>query len=446
MKILRFDSIGGASGDMILGALIGLGVDVDIILAQLKTVIPEDKFDIVVEKSVEQGISGVRAKVILSDNLNKHEHHEKKSHQHHDHSETHRHGECEIQHHHHGVDKKHSHNHGRHHHHAPHRTFADIEKMIKQGHLSDNAQEIACAIFKKLAIAEGNVHGKDYKEVHFHEVGATDSIVDIVGIAIAYDILGIEKIMVSTLPIGHGFLKCEHGLMPIPAPATAELLKNTECIFTNEPFELVTPTGAAVLTSLPSVDKDEKMPAKQRIIKNINSFGHRKLNERINMLRVMLADSEIEEIKHKKKYESDSVYKLSCNIDDMTPEHLGHVQNKLLILGALDVYCTNILMKKQRLAVKLTLLCRKQDKEKFLEHVFCETTSLGVRIELIERAVLERKNCTKSTALGTINCKQSFMDNTKITEKVEFNDLEYLAQKNNLSVKELKEKIYDLLG
>ncbi len=440
MKILRFDSIGGASGDMILGALIGLGVDVDVVYSQLKTVIPEDEFEIVTENVMEQGISGVRTKVILSSSKKTEHHHAEKhlTHHHHKHPEKHSH-EGHHSHHHHDEHQMHSY-----HHHAPHRTFADIEKMIQNSSLNSNAQEIACTIFKKLAIAEGNVHGKDYKEVHFHEVGAVDSIVDIVGIAIAYDILEIEKIMVSTLPIGHGVVKCEHGLMPIPAPATAELLKGFECIFTNEPFELVTPTGAAVLTSLPSVDKEARLPAKQRVIKNINSFGHRQLNERINMLRVMLSDSENEK-EHKKKYKSDSVYKLSCNIDDMTPEHLGHVQNKLLALGALDVYCENILMKKQRLAVKLTLLCQTQDKEKFLEHIFYETTSLGTRIEFIERAILERKEHVKKTVLGNVNCKQSFMDDAKITEKIEFDDLEYLAQKNNLSVKELKDKIYDLL-
>ena len=417
MRILRFDSVGGASGDMILGGLIKLGVDKDIIMQQLKTVIPDDFFNIELVEIVENGIAGVRAKVVLASNkdINADHHHE------------HEHG--------------HSHNH----HHAPQRTYSDIEKMIVESALSDSVKSIACKIFKNLAVAEGVVHGKDYKDVHFHEVGATDSIVDIVGIAVAYDMLNIDKIMVSPLPLGQGTIKCEHGLMPIPAPATAELLKNSQCIFTDEPFELVTPTGAAVLMSLSKLER-EKTNSSQNIQNTVNSFGHRTLNSRINMLRIMLIDDCLESENGETEYNIDYVYKLSCNIDDMTPEHLGHVQDKLLSYGALDVYCENILMKKQRLAITLTVLCDQGNKEHFIEYIFHETTSLGIRIELIQRAVLRREFVSKKTKLGSLNLKQSFFNNELITKKIEFNDLEKMASEQGVTIKELILKLNDLLG
>ena len=434
MKILRFDSIGGASGDIILGGLIKLGANIDVITQQLKTVMTDDYFKIELSDVVEQGITGVRAKVLLKQDNNMHEH----CHSHaHSHEHSH-HSHEDIQEH----EHNHGHSHNHHHHHAPHRTYADIEKMILKSELNDNAKDLACKIFKNLAIAEGAVHGKDYKDVHFHEVGATDSIVDIVGIAIAFDLLKIDKIIVSPLPLGQGTLKCEHGLMPIPAPATAELLKNSPCILTDEPFELVTPTGAAVLTSLPKINSiSEKQPL--NIEQTVNSFGQRKLNNRINMLRLVLINEE--SAINEGNYNIEDIYKLSCNIDDMTPEHLGNVQQKLLDAGALDVYCENILMKKQRLAVKLTVLCDLKNKEKFILALFQETTSLGIRIELIQRATLPRDIISKQTSMGELKVKQSFLNDRVITKKIEFSDLEKIASDKGISIKELQLKLNDLL-
>ncbi|MCK5675906.1 MAG: LarC family nickel insertion protein, partial [Verrucomicrobia bacterium] len=242
---LHFESIGGASGDMILGALVNLGVSVDELNEELKS-LKVDPFEIVVENVVEQGMSGIRARVEL------HEHH-----------------------HHHDPD--HGHHHGRH--------LSTILKLIDESELSASVKESASLVFQRIGEAEAAIHGIDIEKIHFHEVGAMDSIVDIVGCCLALHKLGVNEVSIRSLPQGHGMIECAHGTYPNPAPATLRLLEGFPVEEVDEPFELVTPTGAALL----SVWRTAEVPATgSRAAKMAYSFGHRKLNDRPNLLRATL--------------------------------------------------------------------------------------------------------------------------------------------------------------
>jgi pyridinium-3,5-bisthiocarboxylic acid mononucleotide nickel chelatase len=390
MKIIRFDSVGGASGDMILGALIGLGVDVNELNAELKTLMP-DEFLIKSKPCQSHGINnGIQVEVEI------HEHN----------------------HHHHGQ-----HHHGR--------NFRDIKTLIKNSKLASEVKEMSLKVFGALAEAEGKVHGKPADEVHFHEVGAVDSIVDIVGCCLAFNKLGAEAISVSPLPTGIGTFKCQHGTYPLPAPATLEMLKlGLVSAPTDEPFELVTPTGAALLAILPKADIVDNAS----IIESADSFGHRKLNNRPNLLRASIYEnSEV----HNGKYK---LTVLETNIDDSTPEVIGYVFNKLLKSGALDVWTQPINMKKQRPGVLLSVLCKKDLKDKLLELILTETSSFGVREYEVIRHCMERRFEEKKTPYGKVRIKIASYKGKDLTRSPEFEDCAALAEKHNVPLKEVMQK------
>jgi len=394
MKIIRFDSVGGASGDMILGALIGLGVNVEELNNELKGLIP-DEFLIKSRPWQSHGINnGIQVEVEI------HEH-------------THHH--------------KHKHQHG-HHHHSHGRNFHDIKHLIEDSDLASEVKAMSLKVFGALAEAEGKVHGKPADEVHFHEVGAVDSIVDIVGCCLAFHKLGAEAISVSPLPTGTGTFKCQHGTYPLPAPATLEMLKlGLHSAPTDEPFEMVTPTGAALLAILPKAD----IPTDAVIKKSSDSFGHRELNNRPNLLRASLYESsDTQEEKCKLTI-------LETNIDDSTPELIGYVFKKLLKAGALDVWTQPIGMKKQRPGVLLSVLCNQNLKAELLELILTETTSFGVREYEVTRHCMQCRFEEKETPYGKVRIKVASFKGKDLTRSPEFEDCAALAEKHNVALKEI---------
>lgn len=395
MKTLHFESIGGASGDMILGALVGLGVSVDELNEELKS-LNVDPFDIVVDNVVEQGMSGVRGQVKL------HEHHH-----HHDHDHKHHAG--------HG----HSHDHGRH--------LSTIQHLITASSLPDAVKGRALDVFQVIGEAEAAIHGVDIEKIHFHEVGAMDSIVDIVGCCLGLHKLGVDGVSIGCLPQGHGTIECAHGTYPNPAPATVRILEGFPVETVDEPFELVTPTGAALLSSWRTADKPG-FGAKS--VKTAYSFGHRTLNGRPNLLRASLY--EVSE-----DLTPDEVLVLECNLDDITPELVGCLFDKLLDAGALDVFTTPVFMKKQRQGILLTVLCKPKERDSMSDLIFRESTTFGIRERLEKRTVLERSFQTIDTAYGAVRVKIGKRAGNVITVSPEIEDCRLLASENHIAVSEV---------
>jgi uncharacterized protein (TIGR00299 family) protein len=389
MKTLHFESIGGASGDMILGALVGLGVSVKELNEELQS-LKVDPFEIVVDEVVEQGMSGVRAKVVL------HEHHH---------------------HHHHDHDHDHGHHHGRH--------LSTIQKLIQASALPEPAKVRALEVFQKIGEAEAAIHGVDIEKIHFHEVGAMDSIVDIVGCCLALNKLGVDAVSIRSLPQGHGTIECAHGTYPNPAPATLRILEGFPVLEVDEPFELVTPTGAALLSSWRTL----AAPAEgSRAIKSAYSFGHRTLNGRPNLLRASLYETAEDQT-------ADEVLVLECNLDDMTPELVGSLFDQLLDAGALDVFTTPVQMKKQRPATLLSVLCVPAEREKMLNLIFEESTTFGIRERREKRSILERSFETVETPLGNVQIKIGRRKNAVVTASPEIKDCRRLAAEQRVAVK-----------
>ncbi|MGD9873835.1 MAG: nickel pincer cofactor biosynthesis protein LarC [Kiritimatiellia bacterium] len=391
MKILRFESIGGASGDMILGALIGLGVDAAWIEKQLADFLP-DPFHIATEPHESRGLNGIQTHVHVGGH-HAHEHHHRHEHEH------------------------------------EHRSFRVIREMIANSSLDPRVKELSIKVFQRLADAEGAVHQKPAEDVHFHEVGATDSIVDIVGACLAYVKLGIEGVSVGRLPLGSGSVVCQHGIYPLPAPATLELLKGFPVEQTQEPFELVTPTGAALLMTW----RSEQVPEHGRILQFVNSFGHRKLNHRPNVLRATIAESAGGESPVQ------GCLVMETNLDDMTPELLGALTESLLKAGALEAFTTPVQMKKNRPGVLLTVICETSSAEKLQEIIFLESTTFGIRRYPVERAVLARRIEEVETVYGKIRVKIGTWQGRDITRSPEMDDCIAAARASGVPVRKVYE-------
>lgn len=403
MRILRFDSVGGASGDMILGVLIGLGADPAVLERELDALLP-DHFHLRVEPAASHGIHGLRATVDV---------HDHEPHHHHDHDG-------------HGHDHDHDHDHGGGLRHA-HRTFADISNLIAAAALPEPVKDQSIAVFRLLAEAEGLVHGIAPEEVGFHEVGAVDSIVDIVGCCLAFFRLGIDAITVSPLPTGVGSFSCAHGVMPIPAPATAEILKRgLTGVATDEPYELLTPTGAALLACWPRAVGDPEC----RTLAVTSSFGRRKLKNRPNLLRGMLLETAAATAAPEAE-----VIELAANIDDLTPELTGELFRKLLEAGALDVGLIPMLMKKQRPGTLLSVIARAADRERLLDLIFRESTTFGIREYPVRRHILDRDFRTVETAYGPIRIKIGRRHGEEVAASPEFEDCRAAAERCGAPVK-----------
>ncbi|MDR3598320.1 nickel pincer cofactor biosynthesis protein LarC [Clostridium sp.] len=449
MKILYYDCFCGISGDMNLAALLDLGVPKEYLIQELLKLNLNSEYEMKIEKAAKLGITGTRVDVILNDEehimedaLNKanHEHmHDEDNSECHNHNHEHHHIH-QHNHVHEGEEHQnsmHEHNHlhcenNIHNHEHTHRNLIDIENIINSSSLNDKVKKLSIDMFMKVAEAEGKVHGKALDEVHFHEVGAIDSIVDMVGTAICLDYLKVDKIIASPVQVGGGFVKCAHGLMPVPAPATVEILKNIPINTGMVPFETTTPTGAAIL----SANVEEFTEKIDFSIKKIAyGIGHRDL-EIPNVLRVYLG-----EVKSFEEIEEQHI--LETNIDDMNPEFYGYVEEKLFEMGALDVYKTPIFMKKGRPGIKLSVLINDAVEKDILDVIFQETTSIGIRKYKVEKIMLNREFSKVSTKYGEITIKKSYYKGKLVKYKPEFEECKSIAKKYKVAMEKVYKEVYN---
>lgn len=381
MTILYYDCFAGISGDMNLAAMLDLGVPKDYLAKELKK-LNIDGYELLSESSLKMGISGTMVHVKTSFQVKNQ--HDLEHDSHHGHSHGHHHNANHSK-----KDNNESDNH-------KHRTFQDIREIINNSELSSDIKETSIKIFEKVAVAEAKIHNKSADKVHFHEVGAIDSIIDIVGAAICYHYIKPDRVLCSTVELGGGFVHCAHGKFPVPAPATAEILKNIPVRLGTVNFETTTPTGAAILATL--VDEFTDKPV-MKILKTCYGIGHRNL-EIPNVLRIHSAVSS-------DSNQTETALMIESNLDDMSPEHYEYLFEKLLSEGAKDVFMTPIIMKKTRPAIKISVMCNPNKSEIVKNILFTETTTLGVRIYEVQKEMLERKIKTISTKFGNIDVKIS---------------------------------------
>ena len=439
MNKLYLECYSGISGDMTVGALLDLGAD-KIVLENALNSLPIDGFEIKISRVSKSGLDACDFDVRLDEDNHDHDmkylHGEGHIHvQHH-----HNHGEEDFhQHIHHHEDINHTHSHEHHHGHGhSHRNLSQILDVIDHAEITKNAKKIASDIFTILAKAEAKAHGVSIEEVHFHEVGAVDSIVDIVAVAVCIDNLNINEVIVSPLYEGTGFIRCQHGVIPVPVPAVCEIVRDNDIDLkiTNYEGEFVTPTGAAIVAAIKTSDK---LPDKFKIEKIGIGAGKREY-EKAGILRSML----IKDTSSK----SHSIYKLESNIDDCSGEALGYVVEKLLSEGARDVHFIPVFMKKNRPAYQLNVICREEDIEKFEQIIFEETTTIGIRKQKIEMTMLKTELKIIDTSLGKAQVKICDLKNEKRIYP-EYNSIVEICKKSGKSYQEIYQFIineYKKLG
>jgi uncharacterized protein (TIGR00299 family) protein len=423
VKVLYFDCFSGISGDMTLGALLDLGIDKEKFKRELGKLNLKG-YDIIIEKKTNNGIVGTDVNVILSE---EYEELQKKLEQH-EHEHKHDHGNGHHNSHNHGDGHEHSH----HSHSHSMRNLKSIEMIIDWSDLNQNVKDVSKKVFREIAQAEARVHNKDVNDVHFHEVGAIDSIVDIVGVAICIDMLGVQKIFSSPLHDGSGFVQCQHGIIPVPVPAVMEMLRDTKIPLIQEDVntEMVTPTGMGLIKCLSS--NFGNMPA--MIIDKIGyGLGKREIG-RLNALRVVVGnllgdDGMMEEIAV-----------LETNIDDMSPEVLGFTLQRLFECGALDVFYTPIYMKKNRPAFMLTVLTNTSQEEKLTDIILKETSSLGVRRNTVKRHCMDREILKVNTGLGKVRVKVASKGSFK-KYAPEYEDCREIALKSGMPLTQVFDEV-----
>lgn len=384
MRILYYDCFAGISGDMNLGAMIDLGVDVEYLKSELQKLNIEG-FHLEIQKDIRRGVSGTKATVVIENPENE-----------------------------------------------KHRHLRHVEELVNQSSLSPEVKAMSLKIFDLIAVAEGKVHNIDKQRVHFHEVGALDSIADIVGAAICLDFLKVDKVMSSPIQLGGGMVKCAHGLMPVPAPATTEIVHKVPVKTGLVQHEATTPTGAAILVA--TVDEfNERVDFK--IDKIAYGIGQRDVSEVPNVLRVYLSESNTDDTSLKE------ACMLECNIDDMNPEWYDHLLGKLFDAGASDVFLTPIIMKKSRPANMLSVLCSKNLTPVVKSIIFNNSTTIGIREYPVTKTVLDRQEKEIETELGKVRVKCSYFQGKEIRFKPEFEDLKKLAVQHGLSLNEVEKII-----
>jgi uncharacterized protein (TIGR00299 family) protein len=415
MKTLYLDLFSGISGDMFIAALIDLGVEASQLEQELKKLRLEG-YHLHVARGHKASLEGVKFDVHLSSDHG----HGEESHAHgHTHSHIH----------------AHPHEHGR--------TFAQIRQLITDSQLSDWVKQKAVAVFQRIAVAEGKIHGVPPDQVAFHEVGAVDSIIDIIGACIALEMLGKPRLLASPVTEGTGWIDCAHGRLPIPAPATLAILGArgiplSQCA---EPNELVTPTGAALLAEL----VETFGPMQGVVAEKIGyGLGTRENQTRPNVLRAVLGESSGEwqvasgeAAAH--DWETDTIAVLETNLDDLNAEILGSFMDKALAAGALDVFHTAIQMKKNRPGVLLTVLCASADADRFSEMLMRETSTFGVRRYAAERRKLRREFATVQTPHGAVTVKVGRLNGKVLQAAPEFESCRKLAEQAKMSLKEIYE-------
>jgi len=382
MNFLYFDTSAGISGDMILGALLDLGVSADRFkeqISKLKLPVEIDVHD--VQRS---SLRGLKVDVHVEPS------------------------------------------------HHVHRRWADIEKLISESPLSSSVQKRSLEIFKRLFTAEAHVHGKEFHTTHLHEAGADDAIVDIVGSCYLAEALDVSTIAAAPMNLGQGWVKAAHGTLPVPPPAVAELLKGIPVYAAWAKEELVTPTGAAIISTWA-----ERFVSFPEIIYDRIGYGAggREIENFPNILRAFLG--------RKDNFEPEKqIYQIEANIDDANPQILGYLFEQILAAGALDIYLTPVVMKKNRLATKLTVLAETATIDKLVETIFRETTSIGARVFPVGRRVLDRKMETVEVLGESIGVKVAFLNGAPVNIQPEFRDCQRLAEKTNMPIK----RVIDLVN
>lgn len=391
MTVLYLDAVAGISGDMTVATLLDLGLPLTYLQQELARLsLPSDAYRLESGQVIRQGMQGRSFLVQLP-----HEHHTDHHHRH-----------------------EHPHHHG-------HRSYADIRRMIAESLLSDGVKDRAQQVFLKLAEAEAIAHQVSVDQVCFHEVGAVDSVVDIVGAAIGLDWLGVEQLYCSAVPLGGGFVDTAHGRLPVPAPATALLMKGLQVHGGCGAGERVTPTGAAILAAL--AKPVAAMPSLQ--LKAVgHGAGSKDFSDCPNILRGFLGELVPQG--------SDAVQELSCNLDDVTPEVVGYTQQRLLEAGALDVWTTPIQMKKQRPGLMLSLLCQPEQQAELVALLMAETGTLGVRVITVQRQLQQRRIVERQTRWGLVRFKQS-----QFGCKPEYDDCCRIAREQGLSLRQVQELV-----
>lgn len=402
-RTLYLECYSGISGDMTVGALLDLGADRKAVEEAVDSIRPfVQGFDIAVTRVQKAGIDACDFNVMLDREHENHDHDMEYLHGH-DHGEAnphgHEHHQVHEEGHHHGHDHGGEHHgHGAVHHHA-HTELAEITDVLNKAKLTDGARALAIKIFGILAEAEAKAHDKPLSEVHFHEVGAVDSIVDIMSAAVCMDSLKekyhITDVTVSELYEGHGSVRCQHGILPVPVPATANIMEayGLPVHFMEMQGEFVTPTGAAIAAA---VRTTERLPGSCRVVAQGVGAGKRNY-EKASLLRAMIMEVPEER--------QDAIYKLESNIDDCPGEALGYVMDRLFDAGARDVYYTPVYMKKNRPAYQLNVICIEQHIPRLEQIIFRETTTIGIRRVEMERTVIEREQRLYNTGLGKIEVK-----------------------------------------
>jgi pyridinium-3,5-bisthiocarboxylic acid mononucleotide nickel chelatase len=409
MKTLYFDCFAGISGDMTIGALIDLGVDFDYLKAEISKV-PVDGFELRWSRTVRANISAGKFDVVIA-GAEAHTHTD-------DHGHTH------------GQDHGHHHGHGAGHDHA-HRKASEILAMLRTSTLGQRERDRAVAIFEKLAVSEGRVHHMPPGDVTFHEVGAIDSIVDVVGAAVGLEAVGAERFVCSPINVGGGFIQCQHGVYPVPAPATSNLLEGAPVYSKHVEAELVTPTGAAILAA--TVDRFGPLE-NFRIEKTGYGAGTKDLGPFPNCLRVFLGEEP------GGVAEGDRVVLIEANIDDMSPAELAYASDTLMTAGALDVLTLPALMKKGRAGHVLQVIGRPVQEEALVRLIFAETTTIGLRVQQVSRHVLPREVVQVTTGYGKIAVKVARSNGRILNASPEYEDCARVARETGEPFHRIREE------
>src|SRR5581483_80397 len=427
MRALYFDCFSGASGDMIVGALLDLGVSLEDLKHELEK-LRLDGYSVGLRKVERSHISVTKFDVNVAGQPEAHGH--PHSHDHHHEHEGHSHS-----HDHHAHDHSNDHSHDHDHHHHEHRSLSTIERMINDAALPLRVKERATRIFRRLGEAEATIHNIPIEDVHFHEVGAVDSIVDIVGSCIGFELLGIDQFFCSALNVGYGMVKCAHGLMPVPAPATARLLEGAP-VYSRDGVEgeMVTPTGAAIISTL--CESYGAIPA-MNIVRTGFGAGTRDLHTQPNLLRLVLGDTKEANHGHHKNAHGD-VAVIETNIDDMNPQVYGYLMDKLLAAGALDLYYIPVQMKKNRPGILLSVVCAPDLVDNLSDLIFNETTTIGLRYYMAGRKVLAREIVEVTTEFGPVRLKVARMDGKIVNYSAEYDDCRAAAERNAVPLREVQ--------
>lgn len=432
MRVLFLDCFSGISGDMTVGALVDLGVKPSTFEWELAKLDIGD-FHMHFERKQQQHIEGIKFG-IHEGSTHTHEQDEPEHHHHHEHHDhghehEHSHGDC------HGHEHKHTHG----------RSHAEIRELITKSDLSAFVKKHAMGIFQRIAAAEGKIHGVPPDDVQFHEVGALDSIADVICACVGIEQLGVERVFAGELQDGRGWTDTAHGRFPVPAPATLEILTGISIAQCEEEFEMITPTGAGIVAEFAA--SFGAMP-RMKIAKIGYGLGTRQGKTRPNVLRAVLGDMVVAGVNdpgHSSSggYDTDTITRIETNIDDLSPEITGALFDKIFAAGALDVFLTPIQMKKNRPGVLLTVLCEDAMLSKIADLIFSETTTFGLRTEHVSRLKLDRRFEKVQTPFGEITVKLGYRNGEIIQVAPEFESVRTVSEKSGQSLRTVYQAALD---